>query len=164
MTKKKRYLTLGLAFMLAAHFVLFAQQPSNAPTSPTTSVIDAGHEMDDLKSGIQKKNKPPETIREGTVLRDQPGEFRLVGNRVLLLIHDGNRQFYCLENINLERVVQVLRDNPQTVNRWNVDFMVTEYQNKNYALIHRAVLQPRSVSSPTSSTPLNSSSKPRFSP
>ena len=126
---------VGLFSMSIVHYVVFAQQ------SDPSSAKDAELIMDDLNLNIHNKSHSLNLIRESTVFKNQSCEFRLSGNRALLLVDGGTRRFFCLENLNLERIVKVLHEN-QFMNFWTVDFVVTEYQKENYVLIQRAILNP----------------------
>lgn len=81
-------------------------------------------------------------VREGTELVDQFGQFKQSGNRIVFVLAEGNRQLIGLENLNLERVLKVISDNPQSGD-WLVTGTVTEYRAINYLLIRRAILKGR---------------------
>lgn len=83
------------------------------------------------------KNERVEVLREGTQLSDASGHFKLSGSRVVFVLADGSRRFTVLENLNLERIAQMARDDAQRV-AWTVSGLVTEYQGTNYLLIRRA--------------------------
>ncbi|MDR1958404.1 MAG: hypothetical protein LBQ54_05095 [Planctomycetaceae bacterium] len=128
----------GLLILSVLHFVLPAQQPSPAFLNYSEFGID------DLKSGIQKRQEVPLHLREGTACRNQICEFQFSGNRVLLLTNNGLQRFRCLENLNLDRIAQVL-NSEEMLNQWVVDYTVTEYQGENYVLVNRAMLHRPSL-------------------
>lgn len=140
---------IGLLLIGAVQYMVFAQQSDSSSTSEAELITD------DLKLNIHNKAKQLNLIREGTVFKSQSCEFRLSGNRVLLLIDGGSQRFFCLENLNLERIVKVLHEN-QFMNFWTVDFIVTEYQKENYVLINRAILNPSMQNHSTDSQALQS--------
>lgn len=74
--------------------------------------------------------------REGTKLKDEPGRFAMVGNRINFVTSAGI-QYICLENLNLERVARIMGSTPDTV-EWAISGTVTEYQGTNYLLIERS--------------------------
>lgn len=129
------WISTGLIIVSAVHYAVYAQQSNSVSTTEAELI------MDDLKLNIQNKHKRPPLIREGTVFKNQQCEFRLSGNRVILLVDGGTQRFFCLENLNLERIIKVIQDN-QFMNFWTADFLVTEYQKENYVLIQRAILNP----------------------
>ncbi len=73
-------------------------------------------------------------IREGSVLPDLMGTFRVVGDRMQFVERDGNRTFRCLENMMLQRVHQVIGDE-QNETAWIINGKVTEYRGENFLLI-----------------------------
>lgn len=74
------------------------------------------------------------SVREGSVLPDLMGTFRIAGDRVQFIDHDGNRTFRCLENLMLQRVHQVIGDEPNETS-WIVNGRVTEYRGENFLLV-----------------------------
>lgn len=74
--------------------------------------------------------------REGTKIKDEPGRFALVGNRINYVTSAG-LQYVCLENLNLERVARIMGSTPDSV-EWMISGSVTEYQGSNYLLIERS--------------------------
>jgi len=103
-------------------------------------------------------------LREGTRLVDQIGTFKLSADRAAFTTADRQNRFKGLPNLNLERIVRTLRDQPEQL-VWSVSGTVTEYQGTNYILITRAVLkskqsrhtlvpaEPSSPSSPSTRSP-----------
>jgi hypothetical protein len=96
-------------------------------------------EMASVNDGLAKKVEKASLVREGTVLKSQHVVFRISNDRVILTMTTGTERYICLENLNLQRITDVLKDNP-TLTDWTVDFIVTEYRGMNYVLIQRAVL------------------------
>jgi hypothetical protein len=88
-------------------------------------------------------------IREGAKLIDQVGSFKLTGDRLTFFTADGSRRFNCLENLNLERITQMVADSPDPL-EWRVSGLVTEYRGANYLLISHAVvkMKPTRVTTP----------------
>jgi hypothetical protein len=84
----------------------------------------------------------PTRQREGARLLNEPGTFRITGDRATFICSDGKRQFIGLENLGLERVVRTIVDDSDQV-QWLVSGVLTEYQGTNYLLITRAVLTTR---------------------
>jgi len=113
-----------------------------AQNSPSATV-GTNPEMASKNDGLLLKNENQpekrELLREGTTIQSQHVVFRVTKNRVLMTPVSGSEYFYCLENLNLQRIADVIRQNP-TLTDWEVDFLITEYQGINYVLIQRAVL------------------------
>jgi hypothetical protein len=134
--------TLGFAVALLTSLTLLRAQaptpPSAAPSKTPPNAAPAAKTAGKPDS----KLSGPSQLRQGTELVDQLGQFKTVGDRVLFVMADGNRQLICLENLSLERVVRVLGANPEA-GAWLVTGMVTEYRGSNYLLIHRVVLKSR---------------------
>ena len=103
------------------------------------SVSASNPEKASVNDGTVKKSEKRPLVREGTTAQSQHVIFRLTGNRVVMTMTQGSDRFFCLENLNLQRVTDVLRDNP-TLTDWTVDYVVTEFKGENYVLIQRAVL------------------------
>ncbi len=78
-------------------------------------------------------------LREGTIINDQSGYFSENGDTASF-ISDSGIEFGTLQNLNLERVVRLLKnaDEPSSI-RWSVTGTVTEFSGRNYILISRAV-------------------------
>jgi hypothetical protein len=80
-------------------------------------------------------------LREGTALVNQPGYFKITGDRLTFYTLDG-RRFGGLENQSLERVAKMVVESPEPL-EWSVSGSVTEYQGANYLLVQRVVLKSR---------------------
>ena len=107
----------------------------NVPDSTSASQPEKAGGYDRLV----KKTEQRLLIREGTTMQSQHAIFRIAGNRLVMTTVQGSERHFCLENLNLQRIHDVLRENP-TLTDWTVDFIVTEYKGENYVLIQRAVL------------------------
>lgn len=78
-------------------------------------------------------------LREGSRLRDVAGHFRQSGD-ALTFIDGENREISGLPNLNLERIIRMLKavDEPESI-AWSVSGTITEFSGRNYLLISRAV-------------------------
>jgi hypothetical protein len=78
-------------------------------------------------------------LREGTRLKDVSGRFRQSGDS-LTFIDGENREISGLPNLNLERILRMLKsvEEPESVT-WSVSGAITEFSGRNYLLISRAV-------------------------
>jgi len=131
---KKTFLTTIL--IAGVTFAVWAQTDRNAtrpgvrlPASKTVQTVE--------KETTSKKR-----IREGTAFKNKRCLFRVSGNRVTLFSEDESERYFCLENLNLDRVMKVIQENPaQQI--WNVDGFYTEYRGENFVYIQRAVLASR---------------------
>ena len=83
-------------------------------------------------------------LREGTLISDQSGFFREDGDGATF-VADTGMEFGALPNLNLERVVRLLKsvEEPNSV-RWSVNGTVTEFSGRNFLLISRAVYKAAS--------------------
>jgi len=83
-------------------------------------------------------------LREGTIISDQTGYFREDGDGASF-VADTGMQFGALPNLNLERVVRLLKgaEEPTSV-RWSVTGQVTEFSGRNFLLVTRAVYKSAS--------------------
>jgi len=100
-------------------------------------------EMASNNASFVKKTDKSNLTREGTSMQSQLMVFRVSNERTIMTVANGTERYICLENLNLQRITDVLKDNP-TLTDWTVDFVVTEYRSMNYALIQRAVLSSAS--------------------
>jgi hypothetical protein len=75
-----------------------------------------------------------QSIREGSILPDQVGTFRVSGDRVQFVESESGRTFRCLENLMLQRVHQVITEEV-TPPSWIVSGKATEYRGENYLFI-----------------------------
>ena len=140
-TRSLLILTCLLGMIFTAKFFLKEESvlAQNAPPGGMGPNPEMASKNDGLLSKNANSPEKRELLREGTVLRSQHVVFRVTKNRILMTPVNGSEHFYCLENLNLQRISEVIRQNP-TLTDWDVDFLVTEYQGINYVLIHRAVL------------------------
>ena len=96
------------------------------------------------------KSKPGQTaqrrLREGTQISSESGYFRLDGDGATF-VADSGFEFRGLPNLNLERVVRILKnaEDPECI-RWTVNGSVTEFPERNFLLISRAIY--KSVAQP----------------
>jgi hypothetical protein len=97
-----------------------AAQPNY--TSPTS-------EGDGTSSG--------QRLREGTILTDVIGRFKVSGDRASFTITETGQTFGGLENLNLARVTNAIRDDPDA--DWSISGLVTEHRGLNFLLIHKAI-------------------------
>ncbi len=129
-------IVITIYFGLIRKDTALAQNPSAAATGSNPEMASNN---DGLMAKTEVKTEKRTLIREGTTYHGQHVVFRVTGSRVILTMVNGSERFFCLENLNLQRIAEVLRNNP-TLTDWNVDYVITEYQGENYVLIHRAVL------------------------
>ncbi len=99
------------------------------------------------QSGETGQSKKSERLREGTRIVDQLGYFETKGGESVTFMvetEDGIQDFGGLENLNLERIVRTLSENPNRLT-WSITGTVTEYQGANFLQIERAVLKTKNV-------------------
>jgi hypothetical protein len=101
------------------------------------STVDAQRPRAATREG--EEDSEQRRLREGTNLNDENGYFREDGDSAVFVNEDG-LQLAGLPNLNLERIVRVLKGNDEARNvRWIVSGTVTEFNGRNYLLISRAV-------------------------
>jgi hypothetical protein len=147
------------AAALAASFVVVAedskplvnvsaneQEPPRQPIRDFTGKLEQELEAAKLR------------LREGTRLKDVAGRFRQSGD-ALTFIDGENREIAGLPNLNLERILRMLKtvEEPESIT-WSVSGTVTEFSGHNFLLISRAVYKaaapppaPETISQPLDS-------------
>ncbi|MGL4941859.1 MAG: hypothetical protein ACRC46_01550 [Thermoguttaceae bacterium] len=124
--------------LLATATSVIAQR--EAPPVPTSS-------RDSFDKDLKKQR-----IREGKPITRQLCTFQVVGSRVAVrFVGKGNpadsEQYLCLENLQLERVLQAIQDHT-TQMYWWIDGTFTEYRGGNYVLVQRIQQAPQSAANP----------------
>ena len=112
--------------------------------SSPTDQSDSNSEFRDADDAGRSAASVPR-LREGAKLVNEPGNFKMSGDRAIFVTRD-NQQFSGLENLNLARVVNTIRDDPD--GQWSVSGLVTEYRGSNYLLITRAVRKTSAAETP----------------
>jgi len=120
-------LTLALR-VIAQDGTIADQQASAVAPAPSTS-----------------SDGPYQRLREGTELTNLLGIFKPSGERIVFQAANGKGRFLCLENLNLERVSRLVRDNPESL-QWEVSGTVTEFGGGNYLSLSRALLRSKTRS------------------
>ncbi len=108
-----------------------AQQQSASPSPGRSAAIDAS----------LADPEPTHRLREGSVLTDHLGTFKVSGDRVVFLPERQQDSLLVLENLALERVWKMLDESRGR--QWSVTGVITEYRGRNYFLIERVVLKAR---------------------
>ena len=131
----KRALLITAIFTAVMVFAVWGQTDRNA-NRPGTRLPASGAQQRAERETVAKKR-----IREGTAFKNKRCLFRVSGNRVMIFSEDESERYFCLENLNLERVMRVVQENPvQQI--WSVNGFYTEYREENFVYIERAVLAP----------------------
>jgi len=128
------YVSLTLASLATVALVGRAISPAAVRS------VAASHTADEASSSTDISRDKAPLLREGTAELDLVGQFKSSGERVVFHTSDGTRQFGVLENLGLQRVTEVIRDNPVPL-EWVVSGTVTEYRGANYLLLDRVVLK-----------------------
>lgn len=142
----KRF-TLGILATLLLGTSMFVLAQTPPPTSTDRDANRPGLRIpsSNVRNRIEKAADVKKRIREGTVFKAKRAIFRVSGTRVSLFSEDETERFTCIENLNLERIVKFMQDNP-TQQVWSVDGFYTEYMGENYVFLQRAVLAaPKAV-------------------
>ena len=82
-------------------------------------------------------NESTSLLREGEVI-EVVGKLELAGDRATFTPQNSDVSLRVLENLALERVIQVLSES-RDERQWLVSGVVTEYRGGNYLLIHKAI-------------------------
>ena len=84
-------------------------------------------------------------IREGTTITDAMGYFVEDSAGAKFVTQEGH-EFGGLQNLNLERVVRLLKSTDDSQGLlWSVSGVVTEFSGRNYLLISRAVYKSNAL-------------------
>jgi len=102
-----------------------------ANSSNRDGMLNSNRSHADERSVVAPK---PQSIREGAVLPDQVGQFKLSGDRIQFVDSESGRMFRCLENLMLQRVHQVITEEVNTPS-WIVSGKATEYRGENFLLV-----------------------------
>lgn len=84
-----------------------------------------------------EKSAPTTTavnMREGAVLPESVGSFKIVGERIQFVESETGRSFKCLENLMLQRIYQTIADNPSPAT-WIITGKITEYRGDNFLIV-----------------------------
>jgi len=143
--------TIGLVMALTALAAFWEAAPRVNAQQDQPRIPRRGAASLDAMLSRPSGNGQEETkqVREGTLLSNQLGEFSMTGDRISFHMADPEHALDVLENLALERVWKVLKDTPNR--QWSVSGTITEYRNRNYLLIQRAVLRVRGA--PERATP-----------
>lgn len=119
-------------------------QPSNSKNvvaeNPAQSAKSVGRGSRSKSASARKSGQGQFALREGTKIIDLPGYFRITGDRAIFYSNRRNSRYVALENLNLERIVAAMADQPRQ-RKWKVTGTLTEYRGENYLLVEKAVLE-----------------------
>lgn len=113
------------------------------PATPAKTSQLAKPAVPRSQSKSSSKSRPVQaqfSLREGTRIVDQTGYFRMTGDRVVFFSTQRNTRYMALENLNLERIVNAMANQPRQ-RKWKVTGMLTEFHGDNYLLVEKAVLE-----------------------
>jgi len=133
---RSRTRALSLLLVLAATLLLHGQHTRDTdgeitvePPQPPASGAPAANDV-----------RPRHArLREGTEIRDVPGRIHLVENRFEFASRDGQLRLKLLENLALERAARKSGESAQAI-AWKVSGVITEFENGNYLLVRRIVV------------------------
>lgn len=136
---------MALAWAAVGMGALWAQAPTNSgakpqalPTqgAPSLRLSPLSAEMiEDTQSPVS--DDTANLRREGTQIREERGHFEFNGDRVAFIATETKTRFIGLENLNLQRIAQILGGSADPL-EWTVNGVVTEYQGTNFLLVTRA--------------------------
>ncbi len=122
---------VAAAALLAGVALASAQSPGSGPSKTDKSDV-----VDRQSTAKQSDLR----VREGSDIANLSGHFRMTGDRVTFFTADGKGRFVGLENLNLQRIVQEIEDDPDTT-KWIVSGTITEFRGANYLLVRQAMLE-----------------------
>ena len=123
--------TVFVSFVLLGSFIARGQrlevpEQSNQVIKPITATS--------TNRGLRARR-----MREGTKFKDLYVYFRPAGDRAALYTVENNQRFLCLENLELERVLNVIQEKPDR-DYWRIEGEFTEFRGENFILLRRAVI------------------------
>lgn len=130
-------IAVAIAFTIAAgaNSTETAPTPENAPASRSSS----GSAPANMQGG-EAGGKASERLREGTKLVDVIGSFQSAGGDSISFSREGGKDsFRVLENLNLQRISQMLEENRGGTRQWVVSGMITEFRGANYLLVYKFI-------------------------
>ena len=118
---------------------------SNVGRAPANNLPDSVKKPASTEKPVSRASRPKSAAlhlmqREGTQIVDCGGHFHMAGDRVAFFPAERKNRYLTLENLNVERIVQALADQPRQ-RRWKVTGTLTEYQGENYLLVEKALLE-----------------------
>lgn len=116
--------------------VMVLSMTSNHPSLRWTKGLTA---QADERPSIQAMNADKSLIREGTILAEARGRFKVVNERFVFLDETTGKPLTCLENLMLQRIHSFLKDDEGGRQRWSVSGKITEYNGDNFLWLDRAL-------------------------
>lgn len=124
---------VAIAFAAAAN----STEPAAAPNA-SSRPADSG--PPGAMPGGENGSKVSDRLREDTKLIDVVGTFQSAGGDSISFSREGGKDsLKVLENLNLQRISQVLEENRGGTRRWVVSGIVTEFRGANYLLVKKFV-------------------------
>lgn len=90
------------------------------------------------RPSLKAMNEEKTLLREGTVITDSRGRFRLNEERIVFTDESLGKSLMCLENSMLQRVYAFSKDDDGGRQRWTVSGKVTEFNGENFLWLDRA--------------------------
>lgn len=127
---------LSLLLVLAAALLLNGQHTRDTKGEAAVESPESGASSAPGATEVRPRNA---RLREGTEIRDVPGRIHLVDNRFEFASRDGQLRLKLLENLALERAARKSGESAQVI-AWKVSGVITEFENGNYLLVRRIVV------------------------
>jgi hypothetical protein len=131
--------TVFVSLVLLGSFIARGQR-LEVPAQPN-------QEIKPIAAPSANRGQRTRRIREGTKFKDMYVYFQQTGDRSILYTVADNQRFTCLENLELERVLKVIRDKPDR-GFWKIEGEFTEFRGDNFILLRRAVIAEAPTVSP----------------
>lgn len=132
---RSRFFRAGVSLALAGAAALTAAERTADPPPGEAEVKSSS-------TGVAKDKESAERLREGTVITNQLGTFRVTGDRVAFYPREGGNSYRLLENLTLERVSAILSTSRED-RLWTISATVTEFRGSNYLLLKSAMVKSR---------------------
>jgi hypothetical protein len=116
-------------------FILLLTVASNHPLLQGSSGWSANAED---RPSLKAMNDEKSLLREGTVITDSRGRFRLSEERIIFTDESLGKSLMCLENSMLQRIYSFSKDDDGGRQRWTVSGKITEFNGENFLWLDRA--------------------------
>lgn len=130
---------VAVATVLAATLALQGQHTRDAESPAAEAPPSATGKAPESAATRSAPRRAVAHLREGTEIRDVAGRLQLLDGRFEFVSGDGRFRLRILENLALERAARKSGEGLQAI-QWQVSGVVTEYENANYLLVRRIVV------------------------
>lgn len=133
-------LPFALVLGLGAGLALWGQHTRDAESPTAEGTTSPADHPAENAAAPSLPRRGGAHLREGTEIRDVAGRLHLVDGRYEFVSSDGRQRLRMLENLALERAARKSGDSPHSLS-WKVTGVVTEFEDANYLLVRRIVVE-----------------------